>query len=183
MRLLLDMDGPLAAFDAHGWSMIRHRGIETTVSGEHEQTARYFTDHCVNRADRDWFHWTIRQPGWFEGLPVTPGATEGVRSLLDLGVDIWVATKPLEENPTCRDGKAAWLRRHFPMLERKLIIAPDKSVLNGDELLDDAPKIEWCERATWRPVIFATAFNGEGSEWTHLPRWTWGDPIEALVQP
>src|SRR5690606_26027440 len=105
-------------------------------------------------------------------LPVTPGAQEGVDALMAVGVDVWVCTKPLEVNPTCRDEKGAWLREHFPMLEKRLIIAPDKSLVMGDILLDDAPSLEWARRATWMPVVFDAPFNRAGSIWERLPRWT-----------
>lgn len=182
IRLLLDMDGPLADFDAHGWRACIDEGIEVDVAGQHEQTARFFTDHIPDRRSRDSIRMLIDDTPWFRYLPVTPGAVDGVRDLIGAGVDVWVVTKPLEVNRTCRDDKAAWLRDHFPMLERRLIIAPDKSLVQGDLLLDDAPHPAWFGSASWRPVIFSCAFNGAGSEWAGLPRWSWGDPVEALLE-
>jgi 5'-nucleotidase len=183
-RLLLDMDGPLADFDVHFHDRARALGHEFDVAGPHLQTARYFTDHIVDPWARKEARRMIDSSGWFASLPVTPGAVEGVAQLLDAGVDVWVCTKPLEVNPTCRDEKGAWLREHFPMLERKLIIAPDKSLVRGDVLLDDAPKLDWIGQATWIPVIFAAPFNGAGSEWDGLPRWSWGDPLaDLLLEP
>lgn len=180
MRLLLDMDGPLADFDVHGWQLCGDLGHTFDVAGPHEQTARYFTEHMPVSAHRRQARRLIEAAGWFRSLPVTPGAKDGVALLLDAGVDIWVVTKPLEDNPTCRDDKGAWLREHFPMLERRLILAPDKSLIHGDVLLDDAPKLEWLSTSTWRAVIFACPFNGPGSVWDGFPRWSWGDPVEAL---
>lgn len=178
--LLLDMDGPLADFDVHFYNRCDGR-YEFDVAGVHEQTARYFTDHIPNRRHRVEARKMIDSSGWFRELPVTPGAIEGVDALLSAGVDVWVCSKPLEINPTCRDDKGAWLREHFPMLERKLILAPDKSMIRGDILLDDAPVIVHSSKRTWRPVVFAAPFNGPGSEWDGWPRWTWGDPLEDLL--
>lgn len=181
MRLLLDMDGPLADFDVHGYTRCRDLGHHFDIDGPHAQTARYFTDHMPVKAHRTAARAMIETAGWFEQLPPTPGAIDGVHRLLDVGIDVWVVTKPLEENPTCRDGKGAWLRQHLPMLERKLILAPDKSLVVGDVLLDDAPKPEWFDAALWQPVIFTAPFNGAGSDWGHLPHWSWIDPLAELV--
>lgn len=178
--LLLDMDGPLAGFDSAGYDMCARLGLDVMVP-RLERTARYFTDN-LSREHHDIARAEIESPGWFRSLPVVDGAKEGVAELIALGIDVWVCTKPLEKNPTCRDEKGAWLREHFPMLERRLIIAPDKSLIRGAILLDDAPKIEWLDRASWSPVIFAEPFNGPGSEWHGLPRWTWGDPIRDLCE-
>lgn len=182
IRLLIDMDGPLAAFDSYGWELSVAAGHEfdTTLR---EREHRYYTDHMPCSRHRVEARAMIESPGWFASLPVTPGAVEGVDRLLSSGLfDVWVCTKPMEANPTCRDDKGRWLRRHFPMLERRLIITPDKSVVVGDLLLDDAIKPEWCARASWRPVCFTEPFNGPGSLWADMPHWAWGDGIDILAQ-
>lgn len=180
MRILLDMDGPLAAFDTAVWNLANNTSCPLDISAPHEQTARYFTDHVIAKGDREFIRSEIERPGWFQSLPVTPGAIDGVAALLEAGHDLWVATKPMESNPTCRDEKAIWLRKHFPFLERRMFIAPDKSLLHADILLDDAPKLSWCAQASWSPVIFRASFNGAGSKWAHILQWSWGDPIEWL---
>jgi 5'-nucleotidase len=118
---------------------------------------------------------------WFYDLPVVEGAVEGMKRLAE-AADVWVCTKPLEANHYCRDGKAWWVHRHLgPEWESRLIIAPDKSMVRGDILLDDAINLDWLPRASWQPVVFPAPFNGDGSDWSCLPRWTWGDPIEHLL--
>lgn len=180
--LLLDMDGPLADFDKHFYETCVELGYEFDVAGPHEQKHRFFTEHMVDRVHKREARKMVDSAGWFENLPVTPGAQEGVQELLDAGVDLWVCTKPLEVNPTCRDAKGAWLREHFPELERKLIIAPDKSLVRGDYLLDDAPHMKWVERAMWEAIVFTAPYNGEGSEWEHLPHWSWSDGVDLLLR-
>jgi 5'(3')-deoxyribonucleotidase len=181
MILLLDMDGPLADFDRHFYEKCTELGYTFDVPGIEHQKHRFFTEHMVNYAERKAAREMVDSAGWFEQLPVTPGAIDGVRELLDFGVDVWVCTKPLEVNPTCRDAKAAWLREHFPELERKLIVAPDKALVTGDVLLDDAPHLGQVERASWRPIVFTAPYNGEGSEWVDLPHWHWTDGVDLLL--
>lgn len=184
--VLLDMDGPLADFDAKYWDFCtemqfdmditcltdpaRRRFMEENIRNKrHRETARKFIESGHNR--------------WFRDLPVTPGAKEGVESLLaDSRIDLWVCTKPMEKNSTCRDDKGAWLADHFPALVKKMILAPDKSLVRGHVLLDDAPRIDWTYRAEWEPVIFPSVFNEAGSQWEHFRRWTWGDSIDTLLE-
>lgn len=179
--VLLDMDGPLADFDRHFWGRFQHFGFD--VDGFEQQRHRYFTDHMVDPVQRAVARGVVDSSGWFRALPVTAGAQRGVDGLLSAGHDVWVCTKPLDENLTCRDEKYAWLREHFPMLASKMIVASDKSMVRGDVLLDDAPAVEWLRsgRSVWRPVIFTAPFNGVGSLWEGVPHWTWGDPLEDLV--
>jgi 5'(3')-deoxyribonucleotidase len=177
--LLLDMDGPLAAFDDYGFRLCTDAGLTFDVPTRADQTHRYYTGHLSDN-DAKLARLMIDTSRWFLDLPVTEGAVEGVQQLRE-HFDIWVCTKPLETNPTCRDDKAAWLREHFPPLERKLIISPDKSLIRGAILLDDAPKLSWIPKATWSPVIFTEPFNGPGSDWEKYLHWHWGDPIDVLL--
>ncbi len=182
MRLLLDMDGPLADFDQKVWDLCGQMGWPLHLTDlQDPRRKRFLTDNMSPHQSARLRAHINETRGWFRELSVTAGAVDGVAALKAAGIDIWVCTKPLEANPSCRDDKGAWLREHFPQLENKLIIAPDKSLIHGDVLLDDAPKLSWFSDATWRPVIFPSVFNGPGSEWDGLPSWGWSDPISDLI--
>lgn len=106
---------------------------------------------------------------------------DGATFLRRRGFDVWVCTKPLEVNPTCRDDKGAWIEEHFPELLHRLIITPDKSMVRGDVLIDDAPKPEWFPRATWYPLIFDLPFNRSDPNYVGLPRFEWHMVTESYV--
>lgn len=184
--LLLDMDGPLADFDQAFYDRCIENGWKLDVDGPAWQTARYFTDHIPDRSERKQARAMVDAPGWFASLPVTPGAVAGVADLVDVGFDVWVCTKPLDSSPTCVDEKRRWLAQHFPTLTRRMIVAPDKSLIRGDLLLDDAIKPEWIGRAVWAPVVFSAPFNHSDPRWAGLPRWRWGlnpDRLLGFIQP
>lgn len=181
MIVLLDMDGPLAGFDQHFFKVASHYGFELSYEGPTTQTNRFATDHVVQPHQRSAMRRMIEGSRWFRELPVTEGAQEGVEALLATGVEVWVVTKPLEANPFCRDDKAHWLSANFPDLSKRLILTPDKSLVHGDVLLDDAPHPDWLDRASWKPVIFTAGYNGDGSKWGHLPFWDWSDSIDELL--
>jgi 5'-nucleotidase len=180
MILLLDMDGPLADFDAYFWQVCTDQGWGFDITTPAEQRHRFFDEHLPVKTHRKLAREMINGTPWFRDLPVTPGAVAGVHELMSV-FDVWVCTKPLEANQWCASDKAAWIVRHFPALTSKLIMAPDKSMIVGDILLDDAPHPGWYEHAAWRPVIFTAPFNRDGSKWANLPSWTWGDPLDVLI--
>lgn len=182
VTILVDMDGPLADFDAHFYELCVANGFGLDYEGPTFQRHRFATDHIVDRSQRRAARQMVNQdPTWFRELPVVPGAPEGLEELAGLA-DVWICTKPLEANPTCRDAKAAWLAEHFgERWLQRLILAPDKSMVVGDVLLDDAPKVEWLARAQWRPVIYEMPWNGHGSDWGALPHWSWGDDPKLLL--
>jgi 5'-nucleotidase len=180
--LLLDMDGPLANFDSAFWELCHGHGWEMDIDGPAAPgVARFMSDNVVRPADRKASRRSVAQSGWFRSLPVVDGAIDGVEDL-NSHFDIWVCTKPLEANPTCRDEKAAWLAEHIPWLEKRLIICPQKSLCTGAILLDDAPSLRCMAVADWSPVIFPAPYNGATSKWGHLPRWEWGDDASRLLE-
>lgn len=184
LLLVVDQDGPLAGFDAKGFAVAVAEGIELDCTVG-EQTARYMTEHVPDRGHRQRLRDIIDAPGWYRDLPVTPGAQEGMARLAaDDRFEVVIATKPQESNSTCRDDKAAWLADHFGReWVSRLFVVPDKSLVRGDLLLDDAPKLEWLPLATWRPVIFPAPFNQHSdSEYSMMPSWTWGDDHDLLLE-
>lgn len=181
---LIDQDGPLADFDPHFHSRCREEGWYIEVESHHHQTFRFATDHMPNEEERAAARAMVDTPGWFRDLPVVEGAQEGLAKLAEVpNSEVWICTKPLEANVTCRDDKAWWIEQHFgeEWVDR-LILAPDKSLVQGHLLLDDAPKPEWSHRASWVPVIFPMNWNGAGSDWDGLLNWKWGDDLEILVE-
>lgn len=178
--VLLDLDGPVADFDAAFFAMCDREGWPVDCTPE-TQTHRFATDHLPDRRQRRLARAVIDGPGWFESLPVTPGAAGGLWTL-SLNAEVWLCTKPLASSTTCRDEKARWVADHFDSdwVER-LIITPNKALIRGDVLLDDAPYLEWIGQATWEPVIYPTPWNGAGSKWATPRRWKWGDPIDQLL--
>lgn len=181
-RILVDMDGPLADFDAAFYALCE--GSEWPMhSTLADQCHRFATDCILDPEHARLARQYVNTSRWFLDLPVVDGAAEGLDALAD-HADVWICTKPLEANPHCRDDKAAWIRRHLGTdWERRLVLTPDKSLVRGDVLLDDAIKLHWLETAEWQPVVFPTPWNGDGSEWHGIRRWTWGDPIDELLEP
>lgn len=180
--LLMDQDGPLAAFDDLFYERVVERGWQLDVSSPAEQVHRYFSDHIVDEIERAESRRMTEEPGWFRELPVVPGSQEGVARLMEAGVDIWICTKPMEGNPTCASDKYEWVAEHFPDLAKRVIVTPNKGLVVGDVLLDDAPLSDWFPYACWTPVIYECGYNGGGSDWGHLPRWTWDQDIEILLE-
>lgn len=183
VTLLLDMDGVLADFDGLFWQRCLDAGYTFDVATREEQAFRFFTEHMPDERERKLARAMVEEPGWFADLPLVPGAQDAVDQLLaHPRLDVWVCTKPLEVNPTCRDEKGSWLRRHLPELEDRLIIAPDKAYVVGDYLLDDAPHGPSIERACWHPLVYRTPYNEAGSEWEGLFHWDFQEPLDRLLQ-
>lgn len=194
LTILVDMDGPLADFDGKFYALTDARGYLMhggAVSGANPCEVHRFATDCIDdRRERDAAYREVAYTDWFRDLPPTIGAIEGINLLADHPdvADVYICTKPMERNRLCRDAKADWVRRHLGReWERRLILSPDKGMVRGDILLDDAPKSEWFARAEWSPVIYRTPWNAPGASYCgkhgleSAPRWDWADPLEGLV--
>lgn len=178
--VLLDQDGPLAGFDDHFWARCADEGISLDCL-LHEQRHRYGTDHIPDKGERARARAMVDSAGWFADLPVVEGSVDGLNRLAEVA-DVWICSKPLATNPTSHSDKAAWLAKHYgTKWAGRLILAPDKSMIVGHLLLDDAPKLAWLPRAQWMPVIFSMSWNGAGSDWARLPHWDWSEDIATLI--
>lgn len=145
-RVFVDMDGVIVDFDAY-------------------KIANNMTGDEVKRA-----------PGAYLAMPAIPGAVEAVRSVIGMGFDVWIATKPPTGVPYAYSDKAAWIMEHLPELKRKIIITHDKGLLGDsrDFLCDDRPHKASCERFAGSLLRFVDGY--------HWPQ-ALDDLRAALAQP
>lgn len=102
-----------------------------------------------------------RRPGSYLEMQPIPGAKEAVRSIIGMGFEVWIATKPPTGVPHAYSDKAAWVFQHLPELKRRIIITHDKGLL-GDErdfLCDDRPHAANCERFKGTLLRFVDGFH------------------------
>lgn len=130
-RVFIDMDGVIVDFDAY-------------------KTERGMTGDEVKK-----------QPGAYLTMPAIPGAIEAVRSLIGMGFEVWIATKPPTGITFAYADKAAWVLEHLPELKRRIIITHEKGLLGdaGDFLCDDRPHKAKCTEFEGVLLKFVDGFH------------------------
>ena len=104
-------------------------------------------------------------PGAYLAMLPLSGAIEGVRSLIGMGYEVWIATKPPTGVPHAYSDKAAWVLQHIPELKRRIIITHNKGLLGSapDLLIDDRPHKASCQEFAGTLIHF-----GRGVGWTQV---------------
>jgi 5'(3')-deoxyribonucleotidase len=135
-RLILDQDDVLA--DTHGkLAEIVLREFGTALT--HEALYQAPFQEILTPADQTRLYKIIHEPGFFSDIPVIPNAYESVLALSEK-YEIFVATAAMEFPNSFRE-KYDWLHKHFDFLSwSNMVFCGDKSILNGDYLIDDMPR-------------------------------------------
>lgn len=134
-RILLDVDGPLTrGFFSTACAVLRGLGVDA----DPEKIDRWDILAAFNVPERlhaAYFE-MIRQPG----VATTFGPNEGALEFLE-GVrawaDVYAVTSPLVGAPTWAHEREEWLINHLKFDRKHIIHAHDKTVVDGDVLVDD----------------------------------------------
>lgn len=127
MRIFVDMDGVVVDFEGYMNSL----GLPANV--------------------------VKKMPGAYASMLPIPGAIASVRALIDLGFEVWIATKPPTGIPHAYGEKVRWIMKYLPELVDRIIITHDKGLLgdSNDFLCDDRPHKANCMKfaGTFLPFV------------------------------
>ncbi|MXQ87056.1 hypothetical protein E5288_WYG007697 [Bos mutus] len=164
VRVLVDMDGVLADFEA---GLLR--GFLQRFPGEPHvplEERRGFFANEQYRALRpdlaDKVASVYEAPGFFLDLEPIPGALEAMREMNDMqDTQVFICTSPLMKYDHCVQEKYHWVEKHLgPQFVERIILTSDKTVISGDLLIDDKEVIQGHEETpSWEHILFTCCHN------------------------
>ena len=124
-RIFVDMDGVVVDFDGY------RANVEREYIRKHpEKEFSYGSPE---------FPMVKNIQGAYLHMEPMPGAVEALHTLIGMGFDVWLATRPPVDKPQAVADKTQWVHDHADFLRKKIITTQDKSILGceSDYLIDD----------------------------------------------
>lgn len=117
-----------------------------------------------------------RQEGFFLNLPAIPGSIEGMKEIRSIPkVKTKICTSPVPSK-YCMSEKYMWVEKHLgEEWIDDLIFTRDKTILLGDYLIDDKPKITGLieeNNRSFEHVLYRQSYNDHVTDKRSI---TWGD--------
>jgi 5'-nucleotidase len=171
MRVLVDMDGVLADFERGFLTKWRARYPDKLSIPIAERTDFYILDQYPS-AFSPLIKEIMYEPGFIRELRPIPGAIEAMEAMVAAGIEVFICSSPFTRYEHCVEEKYAWVDAHlgFTWVPR-IILAKDKTLINGDVLIDDRPVVDGVAEPSWEHVVFDQPYNRAQQEKRRLRRW------------
>jgi 5'-nucleotidase len=119
-----------------------------------------------------------RRRGFFLQLELMPGAKNALHALQQQGWEVRIVTAPVRTSYSASE-KLDWIVAHLGReWAEKTIITRDKTLVQGDILIDDNPEVRGLILATWRHILYDQSYNRKKNH----PRLTWTDDFLSLIK-
>ena len=176
--ILIDMDGVLADFDNGLIDIWKVKHPNKPYVPLEERTSFYsINEYPLLHRPLVWK--VMMEEDFFINLPPIAGSIKAVKKVARSGFKVRFCSSPLIPNKTGASQKYQWIGKHFgPQWMGKLILAPDKTYVHGDVLIDDRPEIKGDQTPSWEHVLYDQPYNRQikGQR-----RMTWANWQEILL--
>lgn len=171
MRVLVDMDGVLADFEQGFLNAWRARHPDKPYIPIEARRGFYILDQYP-RDLQPLIKAIQYAPGFIRTLPPIPGAIEAMNAMVEAGVEVFICSTPFTHYDPCVLEKYQWVDEHLGReWIRRLILTGDKTLVQGDVLIDDRSTIAGTADPSWEHVIFDQPYNRDQRNKRRLRDW------------
>lgn len=159
MILLIDMDGVIADFEQGFFNQWRNKHPDK-ISIPVEQRNTFFIIDQYPFEYRGYIQDIFYSAGFFRSLPMIPGSREALNEMIGAGIQVFICTSPFEQYKNCVLEKFEWIEMNFGSeWIKRIVLTYDKTIVKGDFLIDDMPKIKGIRNPTWEQILYDTPYN------------------------
>lgn len=174
--VLVDMDGVLADFNKELLKRFKER-YPNKLQIPFEQLKTHNTEDNYEREDREIIRNIYHEPGFVKSLEPIPGGLEAIKEMSSRW-DVVICTAFLKKYENCIGEKFEWIHNYLGNeWIKRMILTRDKTLVNGDYLIDDKPEQNGVCKPTWEHVLYSQPYN---AQITDKRRLTWKNWKEIL---
>lgn len=171
MIILVDQDQTIADFEGRFLQLWRRRYPERPFIPLKERQGLPLVYDYSRRWRRD-VDAILLERGFFLKLEPIPGMRKALLEMRAAGHEVFICTSPKRGSAHCVEEKYFWLKKHLGLyFAERMITARDKTLVRGNVLVDDWPKITGAMRPVWRHVLFDFPYNRHLKRHPRLERW------------
>ncbi len=183
MIILVDQDNVLADFDSAflaAWRASHPAAPFTPL----EQRRSWNPRDDLPREHHAAAMQVYARPGFFRSLEPMPGAFDALRAMLALGWNVRICTAPIEAYQHCVAEKFAWVEQHLGWeWTRRIVLTADKTLVHGDWLIDDKPRITGSRTPSWRHALFDAHHNRHLEHSVRVDWRNWQQMLSPVAAP
>ncbi|XP_042198447.1 5'(3')-deoxyribonucleotidase, mitochondrial [Callorhinchus milii] len=188
VRVLVDMDGVLADFEASFLRLYRSRHPQLPYVALDERRG-FSVEAQYRQLDpglaADFVRNIYGSPNFFLDLVPIPGAVEAMQEMFSLNeTEVFICTSPILKYEYCVKEKYAWVEKHLgPQFVQRLVMSRDKTIVSADLLIDDKVDIKGVEpNPSWEHIVFTCWHNRHTELEPHRRRLeSWSDDWKAII--
>lgn len=170
MLILIDMDDVLSDFDGEFYRRWNQVYPDKHITPPDKRTKFYLSDESPE-GYIEFIRNIYTAPGFIKSLPEIPGSIDGVKDIASRGHTVFICTTPLNAYQNCVKEKYEWIEEHLGFeWTKKLILTKDKTIVQGDILIDDKPEVVGAAKPVWEHIVFDKPYNKHTN---HTKRMTW----------
>jgi len=159
MIILVDMDDVLADFDGHFLKLWR-RKHPNEFYVPLEQMRAYKLRESYPEELHQLMDDVYYGKNFINKLPPIPGGKEALEEMVSDGHSVFICTAPLSKYKHCVREKYEWAEKNLGYAwTKRIILTKDKTLVYGNYLIDDNPKIEGIMAPEWEHVVFDKPYN------------------------
>ncbi len=159
MRILVDMDGVLADFETAFLETWQTQHPEKSFVPIKERQTFYIDEQYPAEFKSHIFKIFTAQY-FYRNLKPIAGGREALHEMEKSGLEVFICTSPLNDYKYCVPEKYEWVEEHLgKKWVQKIVLTRDKTLVRGDYLIDDKPKIEGHYTPEWEHVLYDQPYN------------------------
>src|SRR3989344_7421662 len=159
MRVLIDMDGVIADFEK-GFLDNWRKKYPDKISIPLEQRTTFHAEEQYPTELKKLARAIYEEKGFFLSLQPISGGIEAIKEMNNSSIDIFICTSPISKYQHCVPEKYEWIDKHLGQdWVKKIVITKDKTIVDGNFLIDDKPEITGVNKPSWEQILYEQPYN------------------------